>query len=100
MQESTVFWFTTRDDLLEEWGYMPGMWYLVTRSPTFMTAVAVDSHGNPSLDANGDLCQLQHTRVLLAWVSETTCEFLGPIDPTAARRQANAFAGLKRPAAA
>lgn len=100
MAEMPLLWFTTQDNLLEEWGYTPGFWHVVTRTNSFMTAIAVDSRGNPAHHATGALVLLPQTRVLLALVAETLCEFRGPFDSARASRLRDAIASAWRPAAA
>jgi hypothetical protein len=100
MVEMPLFWFRTEDDLLEEWGYTPGFWHVVTRSDAFMTAIGLDARGNPARHAKGGLLLLPHTRVLLALVSESLCEFRGPFDTARASRFRDIIFPEYRPAAA
>jgi|HubBroStandDraft_4_1064222.scaffolds.fasta_scaffold454066_1 hypothetical protein len=95
-----LFWFRTQDDLLEEWGYTPGFWHVVTRSDAFMTAIALDAQGNPARQSNGGLLLLPHTRVLLALVTETLCDFRGPFDCARVSRFREMIAAGHIPAAA
>jgi hypothetical protein len=98
--EMPLFWFRTQDDLLEEWGYTPGFWHIVTRSDAFMTAIAVDSRGKPDRHAKGDLLLLPNTRVLLSQLTEALCEFRGPFDAARASRFKEVITPFSRPAAA
>jgi hypothetical protein len=81
--ESDLFWFRTRDDLLEEWGYGIGRWHLVRKSRAFMTAVSLDQQGVPLLGTDGRLLENPETCIALALLDEDRNEFLGPCDATA-----------------
>jgi hypothetical protein len=95
-----LFWFRTRDDLLEEWGYTPGLWHIVTRSDLFMTAIALNAQGDPAWDARGAVVLLPHTRVLRALVTESRSDFRGPFDCARAARFKEVIMPVQRPAAA
>jgi hypothetical protein len=79
--ESDLFWFRTRDDLLEEWGYGIGRWHLVRKSLAFMTAISLDEHGVPLYAADGRLLEDPNTCIALALLDEGRNEFLGPCEP-------------------
>ena len=81
--ESDLFWFRTRDDLLEEWGYGIGRWHLVRKSRAFMTAISLDEHGVPLHAADGRLIENPATCITLALLDEDRNEFLGPCEPGA-----------------
>jgi hypothetical protein len=81
--ESDLFWFRTRDDLLEEWGYGLGRWHLVRKSRAFMTAISLDEHGVPLHDSDGRLLENHETCIALMLLDEDRNEFLGPCEPGA-----------------
>lgn len=81
--ESDLFWFRTRDDLLEEWGYGIGRWHLVRKSRAFMTAISLDEHGVPLHGADGRLLENPESCIALALLDEDRNEFFGPCDPGA-----------------
>ncbi len=81
--ESDLFWFRTRDDLLEEWGYGIGRWHLVRKSRAFMTAISLDEHGVPLHGADGRLLENPASCIALALLDEDRNEFFGPCEPGA-----------------
>jgi hypothetical protein len=81
--ESDLFWFRTRDDLLEEWGYGIGRWHLVRKSRAFMTAITLDEHGIAVHGADGRLVEIPESCIALALLDDDRNEFLGPCTPGA-----------------
>lgn len=78
--ESDLFWFRTRDDLLEEWGYGIGRWHLVRKSRAFMTSIALDEQGLPLQRPDGRLLEIPESCIAVALLDEDRNEFLGPVE--------------------
>jgi hypothetical protein len=78
MHKPDLFWFRTRQDLLEEWGYMPSVWHLVRRTAAFITVVALDAHGRPLRVTSQGPRELTATRVPLALIEPRLCDVVGP----------------------
>jgi hypothetical protein len=81
MNDAHLFWFRTRQSLLEEWGYTPGLWHLVSRSPLSMVIIGINAAGQPRYTPSGALSEHEDTRVPLAIVNTSECELLGPFTP-------------------
>lgn len=81
MSEPSLFWFRTRQPLLEEWGYTVGLWHLVRRSRLSIVVIGISAEGRPRVLASGALSELPATRVPLVLLNSSDCEFLGPFAP-------------------
>lgn len=80
MVKEQIFWFRTQQSLLEEWGYIRGVWHLVRRTPLSMTQLSLTREGEARVTATGELIPLPSSRVVLSIVDATACEQIGPID--------------------
>jgi hypothetical protein len=78
MNDPHLFWFRTRQSLLEEWGYIPGLWHLVSRSPLSMVIIGISAAGQPRYTPSGALSEHEETRVPLSILNAAECELLGP----------------------
>lgn len=78
MGEPDLYWFRTRQDLLEEWGYVQSVWHLVRRTAAFITVVALDVHGRPLRSGSQGTRQLSETRVPVALIERRMCDLVGP----------------------
>jgi hypothetical protein len=78
MNPQLLFWFRTRQAILEEWGYTPGLWHLVRRSALSIAVVGITAEGRPRCLPSGDLSEYPATRVALAILNAGECEFRGP----------------------
>jgi hypothetical protein len=78
MNQPNLYWFRTRQDLLEEWGYAPSVWHLVRRTNAFITVIALDVHGRPLRASPERPRELAETRAPLALIEKRMCEFVGP----------------------
>jgi hypothetical protein len=60
MNNPDLFWFRTRQGLLEEWGYIPGAWHLIRRSKVSITVLGVSAQDDLSsrLGATFPKCRL------------------------------------------
>jgi hypothetical protein len=73
-----LFWFRTRQGLLEEWGYIPGAWHLIRRSKISITVLGVSAQGRPVISPGGAVSELHATRVTLALIDGAQSELIGP----------------------
>ena len=78
MHEPDLYWFRTRQDLLEEWGYVPTVWHLVRRSAVFITVIALDVRGKPLRSTSLRPRELSETRIPLSLVEPRLCDLIGP----------------------
>jgi hypothetical protein len=78
MDDRSLFWFRTRQALLEEWGYTVGLWHLVRRSNLSIVVIGISADGKPRCTAAGQLSEQRETRVALAIVNPEECDFAGP----------------------
>src|SRR5262245_39620479 len=78
MSDPHLFWFRTRQSLLEEWGYTPGLWHLVSRSQLSMVIIGITAAGQPRHTPSGALSEHEDTRVPLSIVSAGECDLFGP----------------------
>ena len=78
MQNPDLYWFRTRQELLEEWGYSPRVWHLVRRSSLSLTLIALDAHCHPRDVDQRDPREANGTRVPLALIDMRLCDVIGP----------------------
>ena len=78
MEDRALFWFRTRQALLEEWGYTVGLWHLVRRSDLSIMIIGITADGQPRRTAAGRLSERGDTRVALALLNPEECDFAGP----------------------
>ncbi len=96
MREPDLFWFRTRQDLLEEWGYVPGIWHLVRRSPAFITVLALDARGQLLYGTTLRPRELTQTRLPLALIDLRLCNVIGPFAIEAVSRAGTLLRGRVR----
>ena len=78
MNNENLYWFRTRQSLLEEWGYIPGAWHLIRRSKISITVLGVTAQGRPVICPGGVVSEVNTTRVTLTLIDTAQCELVGP----------------------
>ena len=58
-----LFWFRTRQSLLEEWGYATGVWHLIRRTTLSMSILSLTGEGTPRRTSAGEYIALPNVAV-------------------------------------